>query len=306
MLLDAGERPAILTRGYARRRPLDGVTVVSDGTRIRFGVEEAGDEPLMLARAVPGAIVLVGASRYLSGRLAEERLSATVHLLDDGFQHVELARDVDLLLTSEEDLTDRPLPSGRLREPLSVASRADAALVMAGYTTAAERVARMLGIATAFRVTRALGAPSTLSGDSVVVPPAARVFLAAGIARPERFFSDVASTGWQVVGTLSFPDHHHFSARDIARIASGARSSAAAIVLTTEKDAVRLSAINVGDLPIASVPLIVGIDPQEAFRDWLLSRIGHQAPGTGHPAPSTTHPAQHPAPGTGHPAREGS
>ena len=273
MLLGAGERPAILTRGYGRRRPTDGVTVVSDGTSVRAGIAESGDEPLMLARAVPGAIVLVGADRYLSGRLAEKQFAATVHLLDDGFQYFELTRDVDLLLASEDDLSDRPLPAGRLREPLSAASTADAALVTAGYMTAAERVARTLRVETAFRVARVLGAPRTLSGESVVVPPASRVFLAAGIARPERFFADVASAGWQVVGAMPFRDHHHFSTRDLSRIANAARASASAIVLTTEKDATRLAADEVGDLPIAWVPLILSIEPAEAFREWLLLRI---------------------------------
>ena len=94
LLVANGERPVILTRGYARRRPLDGVTIVSDGTAIRADLDTAGDEPLMLARALPGVPVLVGADRHLSGRLAERRFGATVHLLDDGFQHVALARGV--------------------------------------------------------------------------------------------------------------------------------------------------------------------------------------------------------------------
>jgi len=227
----------------------------------------------MLARAVPGALVLVGSNRYLSGRLAEERLGATVHLLDDGFQHLELARDVDLLLVADEDLTDRTLPGGRLRESLTAAASADAALVVAGYLTAAERVARSLGVPVAFYVTRTLGVPRTFLGDSVVVPTAARVFLVAGIAGPERFFSDVASAGWQVVGTMAFPDHHRYSSKDVARIANAARAAAAAIVLTTEKDAVRLDGQTLGDLPIASVPLLLGIEPADRFRDWLLSRL---------------------------------
>jgi tetraacyldisaccharide 4'-kinase len=273
MLLEAGERPAILSRGYARRLVADGVTVVSDGVEVRAGIDVSGDEPLMLARAVPGAVVLVGPRRYLSGRLAEERLGATVHLLDDGFQHFELARDVDLLLVSDEDLTDQTLPGGRLREPLAAAGFADAALVVAGYLAAAERIARSLGVDVAFYVTRTLGAPRTLAGDSVVVPSAARVFLVAGIAGPERFFSDAASAGWQVVGTMAFPDHHRFGARDVARIAKAARGVAAAIVLTTEKDAVRLAGQTMGDLPIASVPLILGVEPADRFRSWLLTRL---------------------------------
>jgi tetraacyldisaccharide 4'-kinase len=286
-LVDAGERPAILTRGYARRRPAPGVTVVSDGRRILADVDAAGDEPLMLARTLHGVMVLVGSNRYVSGRFAEKRLDATVHVLDDGFQHLELARDVDLLVVSEEDLTDRPLPSGRLREPLAAAAAADAALVVAGYPAAADRVARALGIATAFHVTRTLGAPRTLGGETVVVPPEARVFAVAAIARPERFFSDVASSGWQVVGELAFRDHHDFTARDLSRIAAAARASAAAIVLTTEKDATRLGGRNLNGLPLAFVPLVTSVEPADRFREWLFARLlARQSQGSGPQAPA--------------------
>lgn len=275
LLVAAGERPAILTRGYARRVANDGVTVVSDGTRVLAGLDSAGDEPLMLAASLLGVPVLVGADRYLSGRLAERRLGATVHLLDDGFQHLQLARDVDLLLVSEEDLDDRPLPAGRLRERLTAAASADAALVTAGYDSAAERIARGCGIARAFRVTRAIGAPRQLTGarDTVVVPPASRVFVVAAIARPDRFVADIAAAGWEISGVLSFRDHHRFAARDLRRIDAEARAKGSAVVLTTEKDAVRLAACPLGDLPIASVPLVVGVEPADGFRDWLLDRI---------------------------------
>jgi tetraacyldisaccharide 4'-kinase len=275
LLLDAGERPAILTRGYARRTSVDGVTVVADGGGILVGVDLAGDEPLMLARKLPGALVLVGANRYESGRVAETTLGATVHVLDDGFQHLALERDVDLLLATEDDLSDQPLPMGRLREPLAAAAAADAALIDAGYLAAAERVSRRLGLQTAFQITRTLGAPRTFSGDTVVVPPESRVFGVAGIAKPQRFFSDITSAGWQLVGTMAFRDHHVFSRRDVARIAQAARSSAAAIVLTTEKDAVRLLDHDLGDLPIAFVPLMTGVEPADRFREWLFARMRH-------------------------------
>jgi tetraacyldisaccharide 4'-kinase len=275
LLCAQGERPAVLTRGYARRVSRPGVTVVSDGTSVRATLDESGDEPLMLAHALRGVPVLVGADRYLSGRLAERRLGATVHVLDDGFQHLQLARDVDLLLVSEEDLTDRPLPAGRLRESLAAARAADAALVTAGYDSAADRVARALGIPTVFRVTRTIGAPRQILGtrDSVVVPPGARVFVVTAIARPDRFVADVVAAGWEVAGTMLFRDHHRFDRRDIARITAAAKSAGTAIVLTTEKDAVRLAACDLGELPIASVPLVVGIEPAGAFTAWLRSRL---------------------------------
>src|SRR4029079_6398281 len=132
LLLEWGEQPVVLTRGYARKIPRDGVTVGSDRSSVLADLSTAGDEPLMLARALAGVPVLVSADRYLSGVLSERRFDDSVHLLDDGFQHLELERDVDLLLLSEEDLTDRPLPGGRLRERLEAARHADAALVTAG------------------------------------------------------------------------------------------------------------------------------------------------------------------------------
>jgi tetraacyldisaccharide 4'-kinase len=280
MLVGQGERPAVLTRGYARRIARDGVTVVSDGTRVVADLDTAGDEPLMLATALAGVPVLVGADRYLSGTLAERRFGATVHLLDDGFQHFELGRDVDLLLVSEDDLADRPMPAGRLRERLEAATAADAALVTAGYDSAADRIGRAVGVSPVFRVARAIGVPRTIAGarDSVVVPPASRVFVATGIARPDRFVADVEATGWEISGVMEFRDHHRFDARDVARIGAAARARGSAGVLTTEKDAVRLAACDLSALPIAAVPLIIDIEPRDAFQRWLVDRI-HGVPG---------------------------
>jgi tetraacyldisaccharide-1-P 4'-kinase len=85
--------------------------------------------------------------------------------------------------------------------------------------------------------------------------------------------ADVSAAGWEIAGALDFRDHHLFDARDIRRITDAARASAAAIVLTTEKDAVRLTACDLGDLPIAAVPLVVGVEPADRFRSWLLARL---------------------------------
>ena len=274
LLVEHGQRPSVLSRGYGRPVAQDGVTVVSNGETILAGVRSAGDEPLMLARALPTVPVLVGADRYLSGRLAEEQFGVTVHLLDDGFQHFALARDVDLLVTGEEDLADRPMPAGRLREPLTVAAHADAALVSASYAEAAARVGRALGLATVFRVARTTGVPRLVATrETVVVPSDEPVFAVAGIAAPERFFSDIASAGWKVVGTMAFRDHHAFTRRDVARIAAAARAAAATLVMTTEKDAVRFEDTVMEGVPIAAVPLTVTIEPAVEFERWLLERV---------------------------------
>jgi tetraacyldisaccharide 4'-kinase len=275
LLLASGERPAVLTRGYARRVAQPGVTIVSDGSNVIADLDHAGDEPLMLARALPGVAVLVGADRYLSGCLAERRLGATVHVLDDGFQHFALARDVDLLLASEDDLADRPLPAGQLREPLRAAAAADAVLVTAGYDSAAERVGRALGLPDVFRVTRTIGAPRMIDGarDSVVIPHGSRVYVVTGIARPERFVADIAAAGWDVSGEMAFRDHHLYSAADVKKITVAARSTRSAIVVTTEKDAVRLAPCDLTGTPIASIPLVIGVEPAERFREWTFTRL---------------------------------
>ena len=278
VLLARGERPSILSRGYGRRIAPAGVTVVSSPAAVLAGVDTAGDEPLMLARALPGVPVLVGADRYRSGAQAERDFDVTVHILDDGFQHLALARDVDLLLVGEEDLTEPVLPAGHLREELAAAASADALLVTAGYAAAAARVGRALGVPRTYLVTRTIGPPRMVAtGDTVVVPSGEPVFAFAGIARPERFFSDLEGAGWRMAGTLAFRDHHRFSTHDVDRIRTQAKAARAAIVLTTEKDAVRLPAAGLHDLRLATVPLVVAIDPPEDFADWVMERISRQA-----------------------------
>jgi tetraacyldisaccharide 4'-kinase len=272
LLIDAGERPAILSRGYGRRRASGGVTVVSDGRRILTDVDHAGDEPLMLARMLPGAAVLVGADRYLSGRFGEERLAVTIHLLDDGFQHVALYRDINLLMADGADLSDRVLPAGRLREPLSAARAADGVRTS---ETSQERTADLrdaLGVPTIFQVRRELGAVRWMNGAAASPPSRDRAMLAvAGIARPQRFFDDLTAAGWRLGGVLRFRDHHRYDASDLDRIARAAREIQAEAIVTTEKDAVRLEAI-AGALPFAVAPMTVTIEPA-SFRQWLADRL---------------------------------
>jgi len=230
-----------------------------------------------LAQSIAGALVIVGADRYLAGCLAERRLGATVHILDDGFQHFELARDLDLLLACEEDLHDRPLPAGRLRETIAAATYADVAVVNARDVCDAQRVGHALGLEMCFRVVRAFGSPRQVCGAAPAnVPLGARVFAVAGIARPERFFADVASAGWQVAGTMVFRDHHPFDSRDLARIAAASSHAGAAAVVTTDKDAVRFRASDANELarlPMAAIPLDVAIEPAERFRQLLFERL---------------------------------
>jgi tetraacyldisaccharide 4'-kinase len=267
ILVEAGERPAILTRGYARARTEDGVVVVSDGVHLLADVDRSGDEPLMLAKTLPGSAVLVCDHRALAGALAERALGATIHLLDDGFQHLQLARDLDIVIVTAEDLDDRPVPFGRLREPVAALAHADA-IVVDGSTVAPAA----FGSTPTFALRRALGALAPLEPDRSWPESRGRVVAVAGIARPERFFRALAEAGWTVAESVSFPDHHRYSARDLTGIAHIA-TRAGAPVLTTAKDAMRLLAMRPLPVPMAFVPLDVTIEPAAAFRDWLFARL---------------------------------
>jgi tetraacyldisaccharide 4'-kinase len=275
LLQDAGERPAILSRGYGRRGTTDDVVVVSDRQRVIAAVEASGDEPQMLARALPGLPVLVCADRFRAGRVAEERYDATVALLDDGFQHLPLARTVDLLVVSPADLGERLLPSGRLREPLRTASLADAVLVP-GDVRDADRIAAALGVRQLFRVQIEFGAPRLVRPFGAELDAGTRrdAIAVAAIARPERFFDVAAREGWTVRERMIFRDHHWFTRHDVGKASAAARDAAVDIVLTTEKDAVRLEGLIPDEGPTwAYLPMRVSVEPRAAFRDWILARV---------------------------------
>jgi tetraacyldisaccharide 4'-kinase len=272
-LVEAGERPAILSRGYARALPDDGVTIVSDGTRLRADLARAGDEPLMLARGLPRVRVLVCAERYLAGRVAELHLGATVHLLDDGFQHVQLARDVDLLVIDPADL-GRPLtlPRGRLRESPAAARHASA-IIVAGDANARVAMAEQLGVAEAFSLVRDLGpAIEETAKGSLPIPMHTRIVLLSGIARPSRFEEETRDAGFEIASAVRFLDHHAYTAADVARVGDAVRSSGAWGVLTTEKDLMRLLPLRPLPFRVAVRPLHARVDPA-SFVPWLLDRL---------------------------------
>ena len=264
ILIEMGERPAILSRGYARSKPSDSAVIISDGITVKSDVAHAGDEPFMLTRLVPGASIVVCPSRYLAGRVAESQLGCTVHVLDDGFQHFQLERDIDLLVAPPEDFTPgKTLPFGRLREPIDAARAADALLVPGDVVMAADMSDR-LKVSPAFTFTRTITGPDA----------PARVFAFAGIAKPPHFFTELERAGWKVVGRRSYRDHHQYSAAEIGALARAAREAGAEALVTTSKDIVRLSSAHrtaAHGMPLIEVPLHISIEP--GFRDWIRDRL---------------------------------
>lgn len=243
----------ILTRGYGRRgKGTERVDPQGDA-------EHFGDEPMLLARRA-GVPVVVGADRYRAGHLAEElgtkdAKQLTVHLLDDGFQHQRLLRDIDVVLLTRRDLEDMPLPAGNLREPLRALRRADVIVLRedeaAGLLPAVEELLRELPDArdaTDATKDRRQKAPALwrVRRSQQITPelkPGSprRVLVFCGIARPEEFLAMLGKIGVQPVGTVLFRDHHRYHGRDLERIAHTAKELKATALLTTEKDAVKLT-----------------------------------------------------------------
>lgn len=253
-----GWRVVVLSRGYGRQgnapRRVDPAGSAAD----------FGDEPLLIARAcnVP---VYVAAQRYEAGKLAEAESAphgVAVHLLDDGFQHRQLHRDVNILLLSLGDWHDHLLPAGNLREGLRAAQRADV-IAIPHDQPELEAALRVWGWSgQVWRLRRRMAVPR-VQGPVVAF---------CGIARPKQFFAGLTQAGIELAQSIAFPDHHRYTPRDLDRLRQARQRTGASELLTTEKDAVRLGNA-AADLPIRAVPLRTEIEDEDAALNWLAARL---------------------------------
>lgn len=250
-LRDAGRRVAILSRGYARRSR--GAVLIGVGEGPLVGPHEAGDEPYGYARQLEGVAVAVASRREAAAACVPEAFGVDLYLLDDAFQHVRVARDLDLLVVDSEApfWLASPPPTGRLREAVSAASRADAFVVTGPrFEECRRELGRRFPGRPVFGMRReypgAIPLGSWRAGDVQAADPPGRVVAFAGIARPARFFDSLSAAGIEVVERRPFADHHWYARGEIAELSARAASQGAALI-TTEKDAVRL--LDVAELP---------------------------------------------------------
>jgi tetraacyldisaccharide 4'-kinase len=245
-LVQMGRRPAVLTRGYRR---LDDQRQVVIGPNPRQSAAEVGDEPLEMARRLPGVPVVVDADRLRGGAEAR-RLGADVVLLDDGFQHLRLERDLDVVLIDAGDPWGggHVPPLGRLREPPAALARADAVVitkvaedwrsVVADIERELDRVAPRLQVFVSRLRPSRVRVPDQ-GWQEVDALEGRRVFVFAGIGRPGGFESTLRDAGAEIAGTRWFPDHHRYTDLELSEIREGA-AAASAVPVTTAKDAVKL------------------------------------------------------------------
>jgi tetraacyldisaccharide 4'-kinase len=255
LLKARGIRFDILSRGYGRKSR--GVLLVDPG-----GLpQEFGDEPLLLARRLQMPVV-VGEDRFAAGKFAEARFGAQVHLLDDGFQHRALSRDFEIVLVTPQDVNDRFLPAGRLREPLSALRRADA-VVLAGGAAAESFPAQGRF---RWRVRRGIVA------ENVVPHPVAFC----GIARPQNFVMQLRTAGVEVVAEAFYRDHHAYSEKDIRELLELKKKSEAGGFVTTEKDAVNLGGYLSALEPVSVIPVRMELEDAANAMDTMLRTIAER------------------------------
>ncbi len=263
-----GLKVGILSRGY-KRRSSEKVLVVSDGRQILVDSAQAGDEPFLIAQSVPGAVVIVSADRYAAGQMAIKDYACDILILDDGFQHLKLYRDFDILVYDyNDDLEDlKLLPAGRLREPITSIARADCIVISKLPDNPDPRKIQQLRVkANQFRpgipvlscrfetdglhrVYNSQKVTITTRGDGV------RVFAFCGIARPEGFIKQLYSAGCVVAGKQTYPDHHWLTAQELDKLARDFEESGAQFLVTTAKDRVRLPEEFIDKVPLAELSL---------------------------------------------------
>jgi tetraacyldisaccharide 4'-kinase len=261
--LAEGKRVAVLSRGYHGR----------NGT--------SDEIELMKFRLQNRVLFGVGKNRYAEGQRLESRQSIDIFILDDGFQHVQLARDVDILLvdSSRPLRSESLLPSGRLREPLSAIHRAD--LVVFTRVTDQLPVKRAIQEFPEFPIFpattrlvryRRLTTSQVETAPDIELPPQP-VFVFCGIGNPEAFLADVDRWGNYVADRAIYRDHHSYNMHDLRRLEDSAKSSGARALLTTEKDAQNLGDLRFSSLPLYYCEIEVQIADTEEFQRTLKRKL---------------------------------
>ncbi len=261
-----GRRVAVLSRGYKRTsRPPH--VLVSNGAQLLAGPAEAGDEPFLIARRCPQAIVAVGTDRAALSRWVLQQYAVDCIVLDDGFQHLALCRDVDLVLLDATDASglDAMLPAGRLREPLRGLVRATAVIITRADSKVDIDAVRSRLQACHLPVEHEIEVrfqPESLVSVCGAVEERKslewcrdkKVWLVSGIGNSNSFRQSAGLLGVKIVGETAFQDHHHYDAEEVRRIRANAQAISADLVLTTEKDSSKLS------------PMVAPGDPWWALR----------------------------------------
>lgn len=245
LVLSLNKSPAIIGRSYKSKNPQS--SVISDGSQVytsnNVNNPESdiafGDEMLLLAEKIK-VPVLANKKKYVAAQIAEKTFKPDCIIVDDGFQHRALYRDLDILILDENTIQNpNILPAGRLREPLSNLNRADVIAVY-DYNNSIEIINRFDFKGIIIELQRNLNKPYSIFSGNILPSMNQELIAFAGIANPDRFKDSLDKTKIKYLEFISFPDHHQYKQNDINRLIKAARKQNVILMATTEKDAVKL------------------------------------------------------------------
>ncbi len=276
-LVSQGRKPCILTRGYGRTNPRAQV-VVSDFQEVFANPEQAGDEAYLLAKRLKGvAMVISNSDRIAAGREAANRFSANTFVLDDGFQNLRVARDLDIVTI---DATNpwgggHLLPWGRMREPLSCLQRADCVVLtrvdlVEDTSNLLDRINSLAGKRPVFRSRMVSKGFYSVNGAEAQAKTSLDTPLAAfcGVGNPKAFFDKLRKLGFELTLTKSFPDHHWYHQQDLNLLVQEANNLGVRSLVTTLKDAVKLTALHIA-MPCYVLDIKIEIEEETQFSDLI-------------------------------------
>ncbi len=274
LLQDRGKHVAVLSRGYARKSK--GTVLVSDGKGNVSSWIDGGDEPVLIAHKIPQIPIVADENRVRGGTYLIDNFNPDFILLDDAFQHRAIERDLDIVLINSQiqEKMNKLLPYGLLREPKNQLKRAD--IIFLTKTNLGEFEPSLsasldVPVFKSFMVTQSI--LKSISGDTLGIDAisAKNVFAVSGLGDPESFHSSITRMGAHISGHYTKPDHYNYSDDDVNKIIKHAQQTSADLIITTEKDLVKLGSFNWAELPVLAIP--IRFEPEETGRKKLLQLL---------------------------------
>lgn len=255
--VEKGERVAIISRGYGGKLNNKEVHVISDGINLYYKADMAGDEPYWLAVNLNMCAVLTCSNRYKAAEYAIKELGVTKIILDDGFQHRKMARDVDIVLVDSEKMfgNENLLPAGPLREGMEGFKRVSELVIVSKNVdhTRAEKIAKIMQKKQGIKATVCKVEPdyayNIISGEHL--QNGAEIIALSAIGQPEQFYKFLEKD-YKIKEKITFDDHHQYTKDDIANING--------TIVTTEKDAVKLALLNKNNIYALKLKTVLDVE----------------------------------------------
>ena len=274
LLQSRGYKVGIISRGYKRKSK--STLVVTDGINKPESWEHVGDEPFLLAHKLENIPIVVGSSKYEAGYMMIEKFQPDVIVMDDGFQHLSLNRDLDIVLVNSKDIRSdhKLIPSGKLREPISNLNRADLIIITKSNIHQPSNYLinkiESFNRPTIYNEIQVDDLIQYRSNESNKLEKLAnkKVYLFSALGDNEGFKKIMDKTDMEIVGHSKYPDHHHYTFDDLKDIEQEATKCNAEFLITTEKDLVKINFKNI-TIDIYAVRMKMIFNPEDFYSEYI-------------------------------------